>query len=1185
MKRFKKLSALLLAVLMCAAFVTACTKKPNNVTDPNNPNPSGEKKITVTFNLNYGTGVPAPEAPESIQVVTGGKYPKLPEVSRTGYTFGGWYASPTSFTATNKIAEGMDVEDDRDLPLYARWTGINYDITYIITGADMGNVALYQGLKQDEVLKDRVHASVTFGGTYGNAPGIESADENKAFSYWYILDGETKVPLEGTTNIASIVNIAENHFVYAQFSLKKVEWNFDNEFDMEYFHGAGEDQKSFAWVINAKIGSKNEGYLAPKSWDSSKQALKVVNTVKAEQVWVDFWQKVERNTTVTFEVSVENLPGQMKDPVSINLMGRINANEPAGGSNSDFLTNKMVNAVSGAWPTANDGRISISYKVTKDYGLIHLIFAWQDEGNPTDVTNAVYYVHSVKIEPPKFSYTFDYNTLKTLPSAWHFWPSATYDDTNQRAQIVFALASAQDVFTSYATNSIGIGDEDNGLPVKTTLKIGIGTTVTGDLNMGSYGAPNQTISMEDANGGGILEYTFSHLVSGYGGIEFRFSYADGGSLPVGFTVYVYEITVKLYNFDLMLTKAKIALEDATFGPVQQSAVNSASEAKTYVEDVIAGVIGGTDIDFEPVYKVVQKSWVAPVAGIVGGAAGNNGAYEFAIELELYTGDPVEVSSKTLVIERTIFDPTIVGQEITNAKNLIEAAFPVSAGQVTDGINSSAMAAGFVADIISNLDLGGVTAAVDATTAIWTAAIAGTPGEINGTDGSYKFTVILSKFAGANQTTAQLTLNVTAHPYDPTQDNLDIGAAAAIVNGADIPNVAQAQFNTEAAAQSYVEGIISKLSLKGVTASASKISFTAAIAGTTGGNGTNGTYSFAVNLNKGAGTQQTVNKTLTITPAHKGKTLNYTDWDAFTSGASNSGEIYFGTQTNIESTKDATNKRLRIRNTAGTSKAALKMVSYMFEKNFNNTANKLIQVTYKFRFDVPSAVTSNIKITSWTGWDYNSGVVMDTQIVSNADAKTSGKDIYVTLLHRTDGSGVFFWTVALENGASSFSNSFYVNLYEVTALTGTYFAGYDQFKTMGSTNNAEIYPGGGTASCDDTTRSVKVVWNDSATKTQVSLDSYAFEAVHIKGGDQPVNLTYKIAFGTTVSGDLKITTWGDSFKTIPMADVNSGKILEFSFTGAHTGGGNQVDITLAAASGNLPANLTIYIYEIIIESKF
>jgi anti-sigma28 factor (negative regulator of flagellin synthesis)/quinol monooxygenase YgiN len=166
--------------------------------------------------------------------------------------------------------------------------------------------------------------------------------------------------------------------------------------------------------------------------------------------------------------------------------------------------------------------------------------------------------------------------------------------------------------------------------------------------------------------------------------------------------------------------------------------------------------------------------------------------------------------------------------------------------------------------LSGMSATGITvSASDIALSSFTEATAGTPTAQPGTDGSFSFTVSLTKGA-SSAATANKNGVITATAYDSTQDNADIAAAKAAIEGASYGPVPQATLNTQAAAKAQVEAIIAALNLNGVTATVIDGSFTAAIAGTTGNlSGTNGFYTFTVNLSKGGGTQQTT-ATLTLT---------------------------------------------------------------------------------------------------------------------------------------------------------------------------------------------------------------------------------------------------------------------------------------------------------------------------------
>jgi len=199
-------------------------------------------------------------------------------------------------------------------------------------------------------------------------------------------------------------------------------------------------------------------------------------------------------------------------------------------------------------------------------------------------------------------------------------------------------------------------------------------------------------------------------------------------------------------------------------------------------------------------------------------------------------------------------------DISAAKTLVQNAAYTATQAQADNADAAKTR---VEAILSGLSLGDVTATVEG--GAFTAATAGTPGSVNGVNGSYTFTVKLNKGAGAEQTYSG-TLAITATPYDPAQDNADIFAAKTLVQNTAY-TATQVQASDAASAKAKVEAIIGGLNLNGVTVTVPDGVFTAAMAGTADNvNGTNGSYTFTVKLNKGAGTEQTYSGALTITAA-------------------------------------------------------------------------------------------------------------------------------------------------------------------------------------------------------------------------------------------------------------------------------------------------------------------------------
>ena len=127
-----------------------------------------------------------------------------------------------------------------------------------------------------------------------------------------------------------------------------------------------------------------------------------------------------------------------------------------------------------------------------------------------------------------------------------------------------------------------------------------------------------------------------------------------------------------------------------------------------------------------------------------------------------------LSIGTIVITRDNLD-------IAAAKVIVENTI-YSAAQAN--VVTIAQAKSTVQAIIGELDMNGVLAVVN--DGVFRPAVAGTEDNPIGTNGSYTFTVTLSKGAGIPQTTITLTLNVIATLYNNTHDGQDISFDSRIV---------------------------------------------------------------------------------------------------------------------------------------------------------------------------------------------------------------------------------------------------------------------------------------------------------------------------------------------------------------------------------------------------------------------
>jgi len=212
-------------------------------------------------------------------------------------------------------------------------------------------------------------------------------------------------------------------------------------------------------------------------------------------------------------------------------------------------------------------------------------------------------------------------------------------------------------------------------------------------------------------------------------------------------------------------------------------------------------------------------------------------------------------------------------DILKAVELIEKSAPMSAKQADAETIEQARRAveTLIENIFTENGVIGVSATVaDGNGKAFTAAKAGTIKKPIGSNGSYTFTVRLSKGDGTIKTTVLMTMIINWAPYDPTPDNEDIARAKESIEIEAVYKAAQASCGSinkaRSEAKSAVDAILARLSLNTVATTVVDGIFTPAVAGTVEKpEGTNGSYTFTVVLNKGGGASQTTEeRTLIIT---------------------------------------------------------------------------------------------------------------------------------------------------------------------------------------------------------------------------------------------------------------------------------------------------------------------------------
>ena len=118
--------------------------------------------FTVTFNANgHGT------APEPQQIEKGKKATEPDALSETGYTFGGWYKEAGCSNAWDFNTDVVDA----NTTLFAKWTPVNYTISYTLNGGSATNPENYNIETTTFTLNNPTKVGYTFVGWTGSNGG------------------------------------------------------------------------------------------------------------------------------------------------------------------------------------------------------------------------------------------------------------------------------------------------------------------------------------------------------------------------------------------------------------------------------------------------------------------------------------------------------------------------------------------------------------------------------------------------------------------------------------------------------------------------------------------------------------------------------------------------------------------------------------------------------------------------------------------------------------------------------------------------------------------------------------------------------------------------------------------------------------------------------------------------------
>lgn len=214
-------------------------------------------EVTVSFHANGGSGILTPK-----QVTVGKAYGLLcfPSVSRTGYTFDGWYTEQTGGT---KVTELTKVTIASNHMLYAHWTPNSYVVNFDANGGTVST-------KSKPVTYDKV---------YGTLP--VSTRSGFAFDGWYTEKiGGDKV--DKTT----VVTTAEDHTLYAHWDANKVTVNLDGNGGSSFFPRTLSYMGTYGELPDSvRTGYTFLGWYTAKSGGTKVEADTVVNTLSEHTLY------------------------------------------------------------------------------------------------------------------------------------------------------------------------------------------------------------------------------------------------------------------------------------------------------------------------------------------------------------------------------------------------------------------------------------------------------------------------------------------------------------------------------------------------------------------------------------------------------------------------------------------------------------------------------------------------------------------------------------------------------------------------------------------------------------------------------------------------------------------------------------------------------------------------------------
>lgn len=236
--------------------------------------------FTVSFDANEGNTTAT-----SQRVTNGTPYGTLPDATRTGYTFAGWYTEKDGGTA---ITEDTTVDTAEDIILYAHWTALKFTVSF---DSNKG-----EGSSEPTKVND---IKVTYDSTYTGLP--TPSRDGYYFNGWYTeKDGGTKV------DRYTKVSLLEDQTLYAQWRAASYSITFNTN-EGAYTDGTTDSKITQTYdneyqlpeEIPTRAGYNFVGWYTAKAAGEQVTADTKMTTAKAHTLYAQWVNAIGTATSVT----------------------------------------------------------------------------------------------------------------------------------------------------------------------------------------------------------------------------------------------------------------------------------------------------------------------------------------------------------------------------------------------------------------------------------------------------------------------------------------------------------------------------------------------------------------------------------------------------------------------------------------------------------------------------------------------------------------------------------------------------------------------------------------------------------------------------------------------------------------------------------------------------------------------